>query len=110
MTATPLESLRRFRFDAVRVGPSLVADLRDDPASSEIVAAVVRLTHAFGMTVVAGGVETAHQHDEATRLGCDLCQGHYFSRPMSSDALLALIRQFATSDVPGLPVLSPSTR
>jgi len=65
------------------------------------------LAHDLGMTVVAEGVETAEQHDELTRLGCDSCQGFYFARPMSATNLDTLIRHPVGGSNPSLPVLLP---
>ena len=49
-----------------------------------IVSAVVTLAHAIGMSVVAEGVEEAHQRTAITKLGCDMAQGFLFAHPMSA--------------------------
>jgi EAL domain-containing protein (putative c-di-GMP-specific phosphodiesterase class I) len=46
-----------------------------------IVGAVVDLSHALGLTVVAEGVETEEQLAELTSMGCDRAQGYLFARP-----------------------------
>jgi len=55
---------------------------RPDPASKIACAAVIGLAHGLGMYVVAEGVESLKQHRELSKLGCDSCQGFYYSRPM----------------------------
>lgn len=42
--------------------------------------------------VVAEGVERAHQVTLLRELGCDLAQGYYFSKPLSSDEVSSLMR------------------
>ena len=49
------------------------------------------ITYALGIEVVAGGVETVHQLETLTELGCDEIQGFLFSKavsPVELDALL----------------------
>jgi EAL domain-containing protein (putative c-di-GMP-specific phosphodiesterase class I) len=53
--------------------------------------------------VVAEGVETAAQHLEVTRLGCDSCQGFYFERPMGAAGLEALMEDHMLGDQARLP-------
>ena len=89
-----LKSLSSFGVDTVKVDREVVAKLAlaHDPASRAIVAAVIEMAHRLGMSVAAEGVETAAQHDETRRLGCDYCQGYYFARPLPASQLTALLR------------------
>jgi predicted signal transduction protein with EAL and GGDEF domain len=50
---------------------------------------------ALGLTTVAEGVETSHQHDEVRRLGCDLLQGYHFSEPLPAEPPGALLAREA---------------
>jgi diguanylate cyclase (GGDEF)-like protein len=83
--------LMRFPVDIIKLDRTFIADLGRDPASDTIVSSVIHLAHDLGMTIVAEGMETAGQHEELTRLGCDSCQGFYFARPMSASSLDRLI-------------------
>jgi diguanylate cyclase (GGDEF)-like protein/PAS domain S-box-containing protein len=73
--------LRRFPVDEVKIDRSFVARLGTDPADAAIVAAVVSLGHALGISVVGEGVETEAQLDELRDLGCDAAQGFLFAPP-----------------------------
>jgi diguanylate cyclase (GGDEF)-like protein len=73
--------LRRFPVDEVKIDRSFVARLGTDPADAAIVAAVVSLGHALGVSVVGEGVETEAQLDELRDLGADAAQGFYFAPP-----------------------------
>jgi diguanylate cyclase (GGDEF)-like protein/PAS domain S-box-containing protein len=73
--------LKRFPVDAVKVDRSFIGGLGSDPEDSAIVAAVVSLGHALGLTVIAEGVETDRQLSELASLGCDAAQGNVFARP-----------------------------
>lgn len=76
-----LSYLMNFLVDTVKVDRAFTANLVGDPASQTIVSAIIHLAHELGISVVAEGVETAQQHRELTRLGCDFCQGFYFAEP-----------------------------
>jgi diguanylate cyclase (GGDEF)-like protein len=87
-----LSYLGQFPVDIVKLDRSFVADFERIVASHTIVSAVIQLAHDLDMTVVAEGVETAEQHLEVTRLGCDSCQGFYFARPMGAPNLETLMQ------------------
>ncbi|MGQ0805208.1 MAG: sensor domain-containing protein [Actinomycetota bacterium] len=76
--------LKRFPVDSVKIDRSFVSGLGSNPEDSAIVAAVVSLGHALGLTVVAEGVETERQLEELVALGCDTAQGFYFAEPQAA--------------------------
>ena len=88
----------------MKIDQGFVADL-NGIRSHAIVSSVVELAHRLGMTVVAEGVETAEQHQQLLELGCDSCQGYYFARPMSVDALDTLLRNQTAVGTVHLPPL-----
>jgi diguanylate cyclase (GGDEF)-like protein/PAS domain S-box-containing protein len=88
-----LAYLKRFPFDVLKIDRTFVRGLGDDPEDSAIVAAVVSLADALGLTVVAEGVETERQLEHLLALGCDRAQGYLFARPLDAgDAEAALVR------------------
>jgi EAL domain-containing protein (putative c-di-GMP-specific phosphodiesterase class I) len=56
-----------------------------------IVRAILLLSQALGLEVTAEGVETREQFDLLAALGCDAVQGYLISRPISEDALIAML-------------------
>jgi diguanylate cyclase (GGDEF)-like protein/PAS domain S-box-containing protein len=82
-----LSYLRRFPVDVVKLDRSFVAGLGVDPAATAIVAAVVNLAHALGITVVAEGVETEEQLVALRALRCDRAQGYYWNAPLPADEM-----------------------
>jgi diguanylate cyclase (GGDEF)-like protein len=83
--------LKEFPIDVLKIDKTFIDDVADDNPSHAIVFAVIGLAHSLGMTVVAEGVETAAQHEALSDLGCDLCQGYFFARPMSIGDLSTLV-------------------
>ena len=88
-----LNYLRRLPIDAIKIDRAFITDLDTGPDGQAIVAAVTNLAHQLGLTVTAEGVETQHQADTITTLGCDSSQGYYYAKPMPAAALSA---EFAT--------------
>jgi diguanylate cyclase (GGDEF)-like protein len=99
-----LSYLGQFPVDIVKLDRSFVADFERVVASHTIVSAIIQLAHDLDMTVVAEGVETAEQHLEVTRLGCDSCQGFYFAQPMRVPSLETLMQHRVDGGDPRLPV------
>ena len=84
---TSLHYLRKLRVDALKIDRSFVMDLLGDTDNQAIVRSTVELAHRLGLEVVAEGVETADTLDLLAGYGCDLAQGHLFSRPVPADQL-----------------------
>jgi diguanylate cyclase (GGDEF)-like protein len=86
-----LRALQRFPVDEVKIDKSFVDELARDPQEAAIVAAVISLSHALGLTTVAEGVETIAQVDRLRALGCDHAQGFFFWRPAAPEELAHVI-------------------
>ena len=82
-----LGHLKRFPVDSLKIDRAFVDGLGLDPDDQVIVAAVIGLAHALGITAVAEGVETHAQLAELRALRCDAAQGYLFARPVEAAAL-----------------------
>jgi diguanylate cyclase (GGDEF)-like protein/PAS domain S-box-containing protein len=87
-----LSYLKRFPVDRLKIDKSFVRDIDSDPDDAAIVRAIITLGHALNLRVVAEGVETAAHLDYLKLHGCDEVQGYYFSRPVPTAAMEALLR------------------
>jgi diguanylate cyclase (GGDEF)-like protein len=67
--------LRRFPVTGVKVDRSFVTGLGSSTEDEEIVRAVVAMSHALGLTVIAEGVETPLQRDALAAMGVPNGQG-----------------------------------
>jgi diguanylate cyclase (GGDEF)-like protein len=86
-----LRALQRFPVDEVKIDKSFIDGMASDEQEAAIVAAVIGLSHALGLSVVAEGVESIAQVDRLRALGCDVAQGYYFWRPGPPEALAQLL-------------------
>ncbi len=99
-----LSYLRRFPVDVVKVDRSFVAGVGRNAADDAIIAAVVNLSHALGLRVIAEGVETPEQLIAVRALGCDHAQGYLWSRPIRADELDPWAQVHGSSHADGEPV------
>jgi len=76
-----LSYLRQFPVSTVKVDCAFVAGLGESAEDGAIVSAIVQLSHALGLQVVAEGVETEQQLEALQRLGCDAAQGFLLEVP-----------------------------
>lgn len=78
--------LRRFPVSKVKVDRAFIAGIEIDPEDAEIVRAVVAMSLAMRLEVVAEGVETQVQRDMLTQLDVHYGQGWFFGRPVPAEA------------------------
>jgi len=92
-----LSYLKRFPVDFLKIDRSFIAGLRLKPngasKDTEIVKAMIELTHALGLKVIAEGVETSEQLRRLRNMKCDFAQGNYFSEPLPSEALAVILAE-----------------
>jgi EAL domain-containing protein (putative c-di-GMP-specific phosphodiesterase class I) len=81
-----LVNLKRYPIDKLKIDKSLIASIPADEDSAGIVCAIVDLSHALGMKVVAEGVETEAQENVLRDAGCDFMQGFRPGAPMDPEA------------------------
>ncbi len=86
-----LSYLKRMPIDVIKLDRSFVADLPGERGSLAIVRAVLALSGALDMTVVAEGVESERQLDFLRRQRCDEAQGYYVSPPVSAEEFETLL-------------------
>jgi EAL domain-containing protein (putative c-di-GMP-specific phosphodiesterase class I) len=84
-----LSSLRRFPGDVLKIDRSFVVGLQSETAGAAIVAAVVNMANAVGLTPVPEGVESQAEADLLRQLGVTLAQGYHLGRPMPPDQFAA---------------------
>jgi diguanylate cyclase (GGDEF)-like protein len=83
--------MRRFPVDNVKIDRTFVERLGTDPEDAAIVAAVVSLGHALGVSVTGEGVETSTQLEILRGLGVDTVQGFLFAMPQPAEELTPLL-------------------
>jgi EAL domain-containing protein (putative c-di-GMP-specific phosphodiesterase class I) len=86
-----LSYLRRFPVDVLKIDRSFVTALGGDPEDAALAHAIVKLGRVLHLRVVAEGIETAAQLAELRALDCEYGQGYLFARPLTADAMSAVL-------------------
>lgn len=87
-----LSYLKKFPLDKLKIDRSFVMDIDTNPASAEIVGAIVAMGHSLNLEIVAEGVENDAQLDVLKGLKCDEIQGFYYSRPIPAETFASILR------------------
>ena len=86
-----LSRLPRFPIDSLKIDRTFVSNMNTDRDNHEIVRLIIMLAHSLGLSIVAEGAETEDQVAALTRLGCDMVQGYFYSRPVDAKAAFDLL-------------------
>ena len=87
-----LAHLRQLPVDIVKIDPSFIAGLGQDPTLTLLTRTIVQVGRDLGMQVVAEGIEQPRQLAELREMGCGYGQGFLVARPMAASGVEALIR------------------
>ncbi len=85
--------LERFPVGQLKIDRSFIQNIDSNSRNQKLVQAILTLTHALGIVVVAEGVETAAELATIRSLGCDLAQGYFFAKPLPAAEAEMLLDQ-----------------
>jgi diguanylate cyclase (GGDEF)-like protein len=86
--------LKRLPIDMLKIDRSFVLNMLDDRQDLAIVEGVIGLSHTFGCSVVAEGVETRAQADRLIAIGCPTGQGNGIAAAMPADQVADWVRDY----------------
>ncbi len=89
-----LQYLNEYNLDNVKIDKSFVQGLENNLNSQSICRAVVNLSSALSMTVVAEGVETEAQLNNLREIGCTYGQGYFFAKPLPLERAITWCQDF----------------
>ena len=78
-----LNVLKDYSFDVLKIDMRFLSDI--GMRSKKILSSVVNMAKAIGIHTLAEGVETREQILFLRTIGCEMLQGYYYSKPMSSE-------------------------
>jgi len=87
-----LSYLKRLPVDKLKIDRSFIRDIAHDTDDEAIVRAVVALGQTLQLEVNAEGLETKSQYNFLKKLGCDEVQGFLYSKAVSPEDFVKLMR------------------
>jgi diguanylate cyclase (GGDEF)-like protein len=88
-----LRYLQRLPINMIKIDRSFIAHITDNANDLTIVKTIITMAQNLNIRVIAEGVETAEQLQLLNQLGCLFYQGYFFSKPVSKDDFVAMVRQ-----------------
>jgi diguanylate cyclase len=104
-----LSHLKRLPVDEVKIDRSFIQEIEIQRDDDVIVRSTIALGHALNLKVVAEGVESASSCEVLRRLGCDLIQGYFISKPLPAKEFSAWVATRAAAQDPVI-LLPPDIR
>ena len=85
-----LAYISQYHPDTVKIDKSLIDNIDESQDSRSICKAIIQMSKALDMNVVAEGIENCHQVEVLQEMGCNFGQGYFFAKPLFSEEAIAL--------------------
>ena len=92
-----LNMLTNLPIDSLKLDMAFIKDIAIDNKEMHIVEFVLDVAKFLGVPVIAEGVESREQYLLLKESGCNIIQGYYFSRPLTSSEFGSLIEKSVSS-------------
>ncbi|HKJ05187.1 MAG TPA: bifunctional diguanylate cyclase/phosphodiesterase, partial [Geopsychrobacteraceae bacterium] len=79
--------LKDFPFDRIKIAQEFVRDIFVDPGNKAIIEAIIAMSRALNLHVIAEGVERLDQLNFLRQQNCHEVQGYYFGRPAPAELI-----------------------
>jgi diguanylate cyclase (GGDEF)-like protein len=86
-----LNYLQHLAADTLKIDGSFIRQMYQSDKTLNLVKMIITLSHQLGLDIIAEGIETQQQVVDLRQLGCQLGQGYYFSKPLTAEAVTALL-------------------
>jgi len=101
-----LSYLQRFPIDILKIAKPFVDGVGAGANDSALARAIIALGDTLQLHTIAEGIELKEQLSGLQELGCEMCQGYYFAKPLSREAMQMMLE----SNRPGDTTVSPRAR
>ncbi|MBQ3854931.1 MAG: EAL domain-containing protein [Anaerovibrio sp.] len=86
-----LNILKDLTVDVLKLDMKFIQNFERSSRASIIMESVVQMAHNLGIDTVVEGVETETQVEFLKEIGCNVVQGYYYAKPMSTEECLNLL-------------------
>ncbi|MBO4876757.1 MAG: EAL domain-containing protein [Ruminococcus sp.] len=95
-----LNMLASLPIDALKLDMKFIKNICDNKKDYRLVGIMIEIARLLEVPVIAEGVETKEQLELLKKLGCDIIQGYYFSKPVPADDIAGLITPEKKGEAP----------
>lgn len=85
-------SLKHLNVDFLKIDKHFIDEILTDKKSYIIIKSIIEMGHNLGYKITAEGIEENQQCKVLKELGCDSAQGYFYSKPVSADEILELLK------------------
>ncbi len=78
-----LATLRDISIDVLKIDMEFLHKTANEEKGRFILASVIKMAKSLGLGVIVEGIESKSHAEMLRKLGCDVFQGFYYSRPIS---------------------------
>ena len=86
-----LSLLQKFPLQRLKIDRAFVQGVADNPNDRSLVRTIIAMGRSLGLDLVAEGVESVHQLQVLSDLGCTKAQGYLISHPVPADAVRSTV-------------------
>lgn len=79
--------LSQIPFDVLKIDQMFVRNASNDEKNMAIIESIVFMAKKLKLKIIAEGIESAEQSLMMKRIGCDLLQGFFYSKPVTSEEI-----------------------
>ncbi len=88
-----LNMLTALPIDALKLDMKFIRGICESEKNERLVGIMIDIARLLDVPVIAEGVETGEQMELLKKLGCDIIQGYYFSKPLPPKEFAVLIEK-----------------
>ena len=88
-----LNMLTALPIDALKLDMKFIRGICENEKNERLVGIMIDIARLLEVPVIAEGVETGEQMELLKKLGCDIIQGYYFSKPLPPEEFAVLIEK-----------------
>lgn len=90
--------LRELYIDILKIDKFFIDKLIDATDYEHIIDDIISLAHKLGLVVVSEGVEYEKQKQYLIKIGCDIIQGYYYSKPLKEEEAIKFLQERKFND------------
>lgn len=89
-----LNALMKLPFDIVKLDMAFMKQTEMNEKSDVVISSIAKMIHNLHASIIVEGVETEGNVMNAINYGADVAQGYFFSRPVSKEKFLELVKMY----------------